>query len=384
MEARQKIVELHVTLSYRTPSPFLDYLVAQILILAQKNNESLQELYFQARESIVAGASASAGEGGSKQSDGGDSDGRRSSGGSGAARRATEMVKSKQSLMKAVPISLIIAASNSKILALSDNVRTSMFDNNDPKSLQSLENYLSKCTFSSFSHLRTAMIVLNSHWFPYAQKMLEQAHKIKHLKLEACDGVMKNCWLNFEGIVKTTRQTLTILKLFNVSYEDESLNPLPLDFSIFKPCKSLKHFFFSSVKRENVNLPKVKNVANLPKTLIDIEIWWVTFTGWQWLRLLRRKKLESLRVAYVTASESSFGWFLFVLRWLIKLKWTRVEVIVLTDFKIKFRNKRAAIKKLRKAIDIQIEYGDHDETFLAIDRGRGRQSQHSIPSIDSG
>ncbi len=136
-----------------------------------------------------------------------------------------------------------------------------------------------------------------------------KADKIRHLKLEACDGILLNCWLSFEAIVQHCSNNLTIIKLHNVSYEDEKQNPLNLDFRIFKPCKCLKLLLLSGVQRENKYIPKAKNLTCLPKSLIEIELWWVTINTWQWFRLLRSwKNLESLTIAvFVFVANMMYG-----------------------------------------------------------------------------
>ncbi|XP_021945786.2 uncharacterized protein LOC110844014 isoform X1 [Folsomia candida] len=358
---RMKMVELNFNLSNKGPSRYLDLIILHALMLAHKNCETLSELHIQGRETYF---------GGSANEDANEED----TSSSGGTRRATEMVKSKKS---------IAAATESS--SSSSSFTNFKSDRKNSATLESTEKYLSRCKWPMFPHLKTTVITLSSHLFTYVQEMMTRVDNVRHLKLEVCSGVMLNCWMTFESIIQTTSHTLCVIKLHNIAFEDYLNTSLDLDFNIFKSCFPLQHLHVSGIKRENRHLPKIKNITDLPKNLSHIELSWMTLNTWQWFRLLRKyKKLNSVTVSYASASEKSFGYFLFVLRWLILLKMTKVSILRMTDFKIKFRNKRTALKKLRNAVSVQIQYLDREETLLLLDRGEEKTSLHSIPSIDSG
>lgn len=355
---KTQMKRLHLTTSHKSPSPYLDQMALEIFMLAFKNHATLQELVIIAKEYSATGG-------------GNEEEGGQQGENSGSARRGTEMVGKKS----IVPVKS--TSSRSQITAYKSDQKNS-------DRMEAIEGFLTGRRWPAFKSLKVVVIITNSNMFVYAQEMLTMVKGVKHLSLEISGGVVINCWLCFETIIQSTSRTLTSIKLSNISYEDYMQNALDIDFGIFRPCKSLKQLHLSCLKREMDKLPMARNLTSLPKSIEELEIFWLTLSVWQWFRLLfKYRQMESLTVAYISRTERSFGWLLKVLRWLIRMKLTKLQILRLTDFKIKFRNKRSEIKRLRNAVPIQIEYMDFNETLLVVDRGQLRRHDQSIPSIAS-
>jgi hypothetical protein len=353
---------MQFSLSHKWPSPYLQELLMEIIVFAHRNSTSLQEFQLNVIDNDISPAAESQGTHTSQDTQE-DEDGK---------RRGTAALSS--------------TAEESDDSEHDENNDIANFakDSANNAIMEEAGQYLKVVKWTKLPRLKKINLCVNSTGFAYLKGMIINAMNIQSLQMEMTGGGSIIGWPTFQKLLRRHFHLLTAVKLSGIHYENLTAESLSIDLSVFKNCKILRRLHISCSKMETAKIPKVLGVSSLPNTLEEIEIGWMTISSWQLFRLLFCfRRMEILTLHYSCVSDYSFGQILFVLRFLIGFKLTKVQLVTIVDTKIKFRNKRGAMKRLTKAIPIAVEYQDHEQTLLIIDRGRTRNSTSSIPSICS-
>jgi len=361
LDSKTDLSSLHFSLGHKCPSEYLHELLLEIIILAHKNFAHLHEFHMVVTDNDPSKEKSRKDLAYLPTTEGIDSDTASSAG----KRRDTEQIFNMREI-------------ESEISHFTDDAKNTAV-------LADATRYLDKAKWKTLPKLTKVNICGNSHALTYLHDMLAQAPAVQTLQVEMNGGILRNSWVLYKTLFEKQYYTnITAIKLIGVHHENKKGKPKDIDLKIFSKFKKLKKLSINCLQSEIKRLPKAVGISSLPRSVDEFEVSWVILSGWQLFRLLYcYKHMNILIINYCCLSDSSFGWYLRLLRILITWNLTEVQKITLVDSKIKFRNKRYLLKKLTDRVPNKVEYQDQEETLLIIDRGKAKTSMQSIPSIES-
>ncbi|CAL8126808.1 unnamed protein product [Orchesella dallaii] len=243
--------------------------------------------------------------------------------------------------------------------------------------------YLDKNPWEKAIWLEHLFLVLPFKIMQYIPNILSPKTRLQAISLEAI-GYNKKTWEFYVDMMKGfDKKKLKNATFIAVNHCDEKGLARRIDLGIFKKCTNLQRLIILCRKRDNYTLfSKASSVSCLPTSLREITFERLLLTPTQIFRLLFCfPKMSILSLSYWSISDCQFSVFMSLLKWIVQLDLTDVSQINLVDFKIRFKNKRRAVRQLQEAVAISVKYQDLDETRLIIDSRTNKDTSQFAPRI---
>ncbi|ODN01109.1 hypothetical protein Ocin01_05571 [Orchesella cincta] len=243
--------------------------------------------------------------------------------------------------------------------------------------------FLDKNPWNKAVWLEQLFLILPFKVMQYVPNILSPKTKLRAISLEAL-GANKKTWEFYVNVMKAFNgKKLRNATFCGVNHVDDKGLTRRMDLGIFKQCVELKRLTIQCRKKDNFTLfSRASNVSRLPKSLQEIVFERLLLTPTQILRLLFCfTKMTTVSVSYWSINDCQFSVFMSILKWIVQLDLTDVTTINLVDFKIRFKNKRRAVRQLQEAVTISVKYQDFDETRLLIDSRSQKDSTQLAPRI---